>query len=82
MQMGSSRTRKISAGSVQCVVCRHASFDVMPVGPRYGGCIGRRPSKANLMQSRLQHNANGLLRLTGYRKRRGKTTTTKLRARI
>ncbi|KAH6930583.1 hypothetical protein HPB50_014749 [Hyalomma asiaticum] len=69
MQMGSSRARKVSAGSVPCVVCRHASFDAV-VGPRYSGCIGRRPSKANLMKSRLQHNANGLLRLTGYRKRR------------
>ncbi|KAL3179830.1 hypothetical protein MRX96_009148 [Rhipicephalus microplus] len=71
MQMGSSRTRKISAGSVPCVVCRHTSFDAV-VAPRYSGCIGRRPSKANLMQGRLQSNANGLLRLTGYRKRRGK----------
>lgn len=73
MQMGSNRARKISAGSsVQCVVCRHTGFDVIPIGHRYIGPVGRRPSKANLLQTRLRDNANGLLRFAGTRRRRGK----------
>ncbi|KAH9367378.1 hypothetical protein HPB48_010173 [Haemaphysalis longicornis] len=71
MQMGSNRVRKVSAGSsIQCVVCRHTSFDVLPVGHRYLGYVGRRPSKANLLQTRLRDNANGLLRFAGSRRRR------------
>lgn len=77
--MGSTRVRKVSAGSsIQCVVCRHTGFDVLPLGHRYMGNVGRRPSKANLLQTRLRDNANGLLRFAGSRRRRGKGTTSRL----